>query len=117
MGPVLATITIGASLVIAVADGVPTLNTDPSCRAAAGGGLGVSQDLQGCRASENTARDQLAKNWSSFAAADRASCVSLTTMGGAGGTYTELLTCLELKRDARKLPKEPGLGAVGNSVR
>jgi hypothetical protein len=28
------------------------------------------------------------------------------------GTYTELLTCLEMKRDARKLPNELTTGAM-----
>jgi hypothetical protein len=31
------------------------------------------------------------------------------------GTYTELLTCLEMKRDAAKLPKDTG--TVGQGVR
>ena len=34
-------------------------------------------------------------------------------MGGMGGTYTELLTCLEMKRDARKLPKDEGTVGLG----
>jgi hypothetical protein len=46
--------------------------------------------------SENSARDQLAQQWSTFA---------VTTLGGTGGTYTELITCLEMKREAAKLPK------------
>ena len=58
--------------------------------------------------SENAARDQLAQQWGTFAAADRQSCTSLTTLGGTGGTYTELITGLEMKRDAAKLPKEGG---------
>jgi hypothetical protein len=34
------------------------------------------------------------------------SCTRLTTMSGSGGTYTELITCLEMKRDSSKLPKD-----------
>ena len=35
----------------------------------------------------------------------------LATMSG-GSTYTELITCLEMKRDARKLPNEATVGPM-----
>jgi hypothetical protein len=103
MMPVLPAIAIGA--VVLVADQVPKLNFMPSCRQAAEGILGVKGSVDACVRSETEARDQAAKQWSEFSAADRASCTRLTTLGGTGGTYTELLTCLEMKRDAARLPK------------
>jgi hypothetical protein len=93
------------SATVLVADQVPKLNVTPSCRASADGILGVKQDIDSCLQSENSARDQLAQQWSTFAAPDRDSCTRLTTLGGTGGTYTELITCLEMKREAAKLPK------------
>jgi hypothetical protein len=42
--------------------------------------------------------------------ADRSLCTRLSGTGGAP-TYTELLVCLEMARDATKLPKEETLGA------
>jgi len=111
MIPALPAVLVGAQLVIAVAEQVPTLNVNPSCRAAAAGSLGLQQDLEACVKSENHAREQLAAQWREFLPADRTSCLNLTTMGGAGGTYTELLTCLEMKRDARKLPKDTTIGS------
>ena len=104
MIPVLPALAIGAAVL--VADAVPKLDVTPSCRASADGILGVKQDIDSCIQSENAARDEVAKQWNSFAAADRASCTRLTTMSGSGGTYTELITCLEMKRDAAKLPKD-----------
>jgi hypothetical protein len=95
-----------ASAGIAAAQGVPTIDIGPSCKAAAKGAAGVQQDYDSCRKSEEAARDLLVKQWSSFIAADRGSCYRLTTTG-TPGTYTELLTCLEMKRDARKLPDSP----------
>jgi hypothetical protein len=95
------------SATVLVADQVPKLNVTPSCRASADGILGVKQDIDSCLQSENAARDQLAKEWSTFTPADRDSCTRLTTLGGTGGTYTELITCLEMKREAAKLPKNP----------
>jgi hypothetical protein len=92
------------------AGSVPTINVRPTCQAAAGGIIGLKQDIQSCLQSEQTTRDQLAKEWNQFRADDRASCTRLTTMSG-GGTYTELLTCLEMRRDARNLPNKVTIGA------
>jgi hypothetical protein len=70
----------------------------------------LTQDFDSCRRSEEAARDVLVKEWSTFSAADRGSCHRLTTIG-TPGTYTELLTCLEMKRDARKLPDTTTVGS------
>ncbi|HZO44334.1 MAG TPA: hypothetical protein VFB68_00485 [Xanthobacteraceae bacterium] len=105
-----------ASASIAFAQGVPTINIDPTCRAAAKGSAGMQQDYDSCRKSEEGARDVLAQQWTSFLAADRGSCYRLTTTG-TPGTYTELLTCLEMKRDARKLPDNSTVGQGIGGVR
>ncbi len=105
MIPVLPAMVIATTVL--VANQVPTLNVAPSCRATATGALGVKQDIAACMQSENAARDQLAKQWSSFPAKDRASCTRLTTLGNMSGTYTELITCLEMKQEAAKLPDQP----------
>lgn len=96
---------VGTQLTIAVADNVPVYNVEPSCRAASDGSLGLAQDKAACLAAENAARDQIAKEWTGFSASDRTTCTSLSSMGGQS-TYTELLTCLEMTRDARKLAKQ-----------
>ena len=81
--------------------GVPAIDVGPSCRAAAAGNKNA-QDGESCRRSEMAARESLVNQWSSFPAADRTGCYKLTTTG-TPGTYTELLTCLEMRRDARNL--------------
>jgi hypothetical protein len=100
---------VGAHLAFAVADSVPKLNVEPSCREAASGSIGIKQDMSVCLEDEKSARDQVAKEWSQFSPADRTSCTRLSNTGGTP-TYTELLVCLEMARDARKLPKEDTLG-------
>ena len=103
-----------ASASIAAAQGVPTIDIAPSCRAAAKvSTAGMQQDYESCLSSENAARDILVKQWNSFLAADRGSCYRLTTTG-TPGTYTELLTCLEMKRDARKLPDNAATVGLGS---
>jgi hypothetical protein len=66
--------------------------------------------------SEQNIRNQLAKEWTKFRADDRATCTQLTTMSG-GGTYTELITCLEMMRDARMLPNEITTVGAGSIIR
>src|SRR5262245_45374113 len=105
-----------ASTGIAVAQqGVPNINIGPSCRDAAKvSTAGMQQDYESGLKSEEAARDVPAKQWNSFVAADRGSCYRLTTTG-TPGTYTELLTCLEMKRDARKLPDTPSTVGQGTA--
>ena len=85
----------------ALADGVPSWDLTASCRAAAS--VSVSQTpserVNSCLASEQRTREELNKNWSTFPAADRIGCVKSLTFSP---TYTELATCLEMRRDVRK---------------
>jgi hypothetical protein len=88
---------------LAFGQGVPRINIVPSCKAAAATYVGLPQEFESCRRSEEAAREILVKQWNTFLPGDRTSCHRLTTTG-TPGTYTELLTCLEMRRDARALP-------------
>ncbi len=46
------------------------------------------------------------QEWSTFSASDRKHCIAEATMGGEL-SYTELVTCLEMARDVRKLRLAP----------
>jgi hypothetical protein len=96
---------IGASmaggLALAAVDGVPTFNVEPSCRAAAQQAASPEY-LSVCRNAEQRAHDEMQRQWPQLNAADKAQCVPAATAGGHP-TYTELLTCLEMARDIRKL--------------
>jgi hypothetical protein len=97
-----------AAIVLAHAQDVPSLDIEPVCRGIAkqattagergGPDLGLSQ----CIKSEQATRERLAKEWSTFAAADKASCVGEEKLGPLP-SYTDLATCLEMARDARKM--------------
>jgi hypothetical protein len=97
-----------ASTAVLLADEIPTLDVKPICRGIAmqaanpteKGGPDLS--LKECVNSERAVRDELAKIWSTFAAADKGHCVRLATQGGEP-SYTELITCLEMARDVRAL--------------
>jgi hypothetical protein len=95
---------IGAAIAVAsqgaaCAHGPPELDVSTSCRAAARGSVTVGGDKQACLNDERTAKDALAKDWSSFSAISRTQCVGMNRTGGPP-SYVELLVCLEIMRDA-----------------
>jgi hypothetical protein len=96
-----AAIFLAAQLVIAVADQVPRFNIDANCRAdaAASAGISLSQSVDSCKQDEQDAHDQLVKQWAQFRSSDRVTCVALASEGDAH-SYVEVLTCLEMARDA-----------------
>ena len=91
---------LAVQLIISVADGVPTLDVTGSCRAAAAAANNTDR-MQSCLASEQKIHDQLVKDWSGYPSVDRANC--LKAVKAFEPTYTELLTCLEMARDVKKL--------------
>jgi len=110
---------IGASmaggLALAAVDGVPNFNVDPSCQAAAQEAASADY-LTVCRNSEQRAHDEIARQWPQLSTADKAQCVPAVTAGGHP-TYTELLTCLEMARDIRKLHDKGQPATTGRGVK
>ena len=102
-----APLVLGSQLVIAVADGVPTIDIQKTCKAAAvvTAGPSAQTDINICVSSEQKARDQLVKDWAQYAAADKTRCVQ------AGPrvylpSYIEWLTCLEMEMAVKKMRQE-----------
>jgi hypothetical protein len=95
-----ATALLGTRLLVTVADQVPDLDFMASCRVATIAGTDATS--QTCVRDEQSARDQVAKEWSQFSRPDRASCVA--EVSGFKPSYVELLTCLEAARDAKLRP-------------
>jgi hypothetical protein len=104
MFPSLSSLALGSTLVLAVADQVPTLNIEPGCRAAArmGDRLSLDTSLRQCLADEKGAREELDKEWMQFSLALRQRCVA-TTRSAGDASYVEVLVCLQMGRDAAKL--------------
>ena len=85
----------------AASDSLPSWDQTASCRDAASVASQAPSDRsQSCLASEQRTREELNKYWSAYPAEDRVGCVKSLTFSP---TYTELLTCLEMRRDVRKL--------------
>jgi hypothetical protein len=89
-------------LVIPIADDMPRFDVTPSCRGAASL---TPASLEGCLRDEEGARAELVGQWKQFTASDRVRCRATTETGGSP-SYVELLTCLQMARDARNLPRD-----------
>jgi hypothetical protein len=99
---------LGFLVLFARADDVPTFNMGPTCDAVAAGVITVGRNKQACMQEEEGARDLLAKNWSLYSPADKTLCRGMVS-GGGPASYVELLSCLEVIRDAAAIHEaEPG---------
>jgi hypothetical protein len=90
------------------AGGPPTLQVGPSCEAAARGSVVLGRDKKACLSDETTAQDTLKQNWSKYGASDKNECIGMVTTGGPA-SYVELLSCVEILRDARNIRKADAL--------
>lgn len=96
----------------ALSQTVPKLDVSPTCRPLANNDFSMQIDTQRCLKTENEARETLVQQWSGFPAADRSLCTQTASMGGAA-SYVQLLTCLELRRDAAAERAKRPVDALG----
>jgi hypothetical protein len=113
MFPSAVLLALGGTLL--VAEGVPALNVEPGCRAAAkmGDSLSLDTSLRQCLADEKTARDELEKQWTQFSPALRERCVATTETAG-NPSYVEVLVCLQMGRDAARMQKPSDGGGLSD---
>ena len=83
---------------VAVTDAVPKFDIVKECRFEGGSTATFDQ----CSRDEAVALERLELDWLQFASADKRSCLSSATIAGFA-SYVDLLTCLEMSRDAKKL--------------
>jgi hypothetical protein len=107
--PAIAMGMIMPAILSARSDDIPTLDVNPVCHGIAMQGeleAGLQRtSFQQCVQSEQDVREQIKKEWSTFTTADKTHCVSLAKTGGES-SYTELITCMEMARDVRKLHED-----------
>ena len=87
---------------IAVSDTVPKFDIVRECRFEGGS----TAELDRCSQDETEALEQLKANWAQFTGVDKSTCLSVATIGGFA-SYVELLTCLEMAREANNTDKNP----------
>jgi hypothetical protein len=112
--PAFLPIILATSHILLAADNVPQFNIEPSCRAAHEASVDLKRNEADCKRDELAARDKLKQEWSQFSASQRTQCAQLSTLGGYP-SYVEMLTCLEIDRDANRLPADDqGAGKAYN---
>jgi hypothetical protein len=87
---------------VAVSDAVPKFDIVKECRFE--GGSTVEFDR--CSQDEAAALERLKANWAQFIGVDKSTCLSMAMVGGFA-SYVELLTCLEMAREANNADKNP----------
>ncbi len=83
---------------IAVSDTVPKFDTVRECSFEGGPRVDVAR----CSRDEAAALRQLQEAWAQYAGADRKACTAEATIGSFA-SYVDLLTCLEMTRDAKSV--------------
>jgi hypothetical protein len=111
---------VGAQPTMSALNSVPVINVEQVCQGIANQDVtfqdrGKAWVKEDCLDTEQQVRDELVKVWGSFDIADRTHCVTETTMGGES-SYTELLTCLKMARDVRKIHAEANAARQAQSV-
>ena len=95
--------------------GPPILKVGTSCEAAGSGSVVAGRNKESCLADETTALDTLKQNWSKYQASDKTECVALENSGGPA-SYVELLSCLEIMRDARNIHNADALESDNSAI-
>ena len=92
-----------SSQLVLVADKVPELKFEQSCRAAVAAAATPNRNEDACLSDERQARTKLEQEWKNFTPAQRAHCTRLSQTGGPP-SYVELLTCVEMSQAVEALP-------------
>jgi hypothetical protein len=87
---------------VAVSDAVPKFDIVRECRFE--GGSTVEFDR--CSDDEGAALRELERAWAQFTGVDKSTCLSVATVAGFA-KYVELLTCLEMAREANNTDDNP----------
>ena len=89
----------------ALAEVAPKLDVKATCQRAEPLSGAEKSAYQSCLTDEMEAQKELAKTWSGFKPAARATCLQETKIGGAP-SYVELIACLQLDKQAAEASRE-----------
>jgi hypothetical protein len=104
-----AAMSFGGEITAANADEVPNFDISKSCKAdvqAFQSNASGQASSTGCLTDERNARATLVSQWTQFAPDSRARCTRMVGDGAASQSYVELLTCLQMAKDVKGLPKD-----------
>jgi hypothetical protein len=110
--PALLPIMLIASQVVLAADVVPKFNLEQTCRRAGEVSTSLGRVPGDCKRDEEDAHNKLQQDWTQYSPAQRTSCVRFSSLGNSP-SYVELLTCLEMAKQAKELPEASKMGTTG----
>jgi hypothetical protein len=99
-----AALSLGVQLQSAMADEVPNYDVRKSCKVDTQANP-TAQSMTGCVADEQNARTTLVSQWTQFAPESRSRCTQMVGDPAGPQSYVELLTCLQMAKDVKSLPK------------
>ncbi|HYC16263.1 MAG TPA: hypothetical protein VEC94_03575 [Pseudolabrys sp.] len=102
---VVAVTTLCGQLFVAIADDVPKYDVRKTCKADVQA-YSTGGNVQGCLTDEQSAQATLVTQWTQFAPDSRARCSKMVGDIAGSQSYVELLTCLQMAKDVKTLPKE-----------
>jgi hypothetical protein len=91
---------------------VPKFDVERTCRPAAAATTLPGRDSSACQRDEQDARSKLQNDWTQYSSAERSRCAGFVSTGGAP-SYVELLTCLEMDKQAKELREKSKIETVG----
>jgi hypothetical protein len=112
----IAALLLGLQVAVAIADHLPKFDLAPTCAAVAKFAISAGRDQESCLDDEHTAANTIMQNWSRYSAADKTQCVGNVTTGGPP-SHVELLSCLEIMRDAKDIREGDALEQPDRPVR
>lgn len=95
---------LGVQIHAAIADDVPTFDMRKNCKVDVQAYQG-SANPQTCLTDEQNARTTLVSQWTQFAPESRTRCTRMVSDIAGSQSYVELLTCLQMAKDVKGLPK------------
>jgi hypothetical protein len=98
----------------ALADAVPNLDVEKTCRSAQVTNTSISDqaNYDGCLRSERDAKKEAERHWGTYTTAAKRQCQDQFKAGGFP-SYVEMVTCLELASGTVPTQSTEGGGAVG----
>jgi hypothetical protein len=96
-------IVLASQLITVATKNIPVFDVPRSCRAEGS----TVESVERCTRDERKARNQIQTEWSRFGPAAQSSCTRETAIDGTA-SYVELLTCLEMAKDANAHTSVPG---------
>jgi hypothetical protein len=110
--PALLPVILTASHVVLAADALPKFNVEQTCRRAGEVSVSLGRSAGDCKRDEEDARTKLQQDWAQYSPQQRTSCRRLSSLGSEP-SYVELLTCLEMAKQAKELPAASKMGTTG----